>query len=103
MLNETIDTNHGTVTTNHDAIMQWVEKHDGHPATDEMTPHSIEYLRIEFPNMDDTDALATVGWREWFEEFEAQELAFVYPDQDEYDDPSQAYKLVDRTTAAEHT
>ena len=101
MLDETINTNHGVVTTNHDTITQWVEKHDGHPATDETTSHSIEYLRIKFPDMDDHDELATVGWHEWLDEFETQELAFVYQDDDE-DDPNLVYKLVDRTTAAEH-
>lgn len=101
MLDETIDTNHGVVTTNHDTITQWVEQHDGRPATNETTPHSVEYLRIKFPDMDN-DELATVGWREWLDEFEAQELAFVYQDYDESEDPTGVYKLVDRTTAAEH-
>ncbi len=102
MFDDTRDMNYGTVTTNHDTIIQWVKKHDGRPVTDETTAHSIEYLRLKFPSMDDHDGLSTVEWREWLDAFEAQELAFVYGNLDEDTDPSQVYKLVDRTTAAEH-
>jgi hypothetical protein len=102
MLQDEIDPKRGHVTTNHQTITEWVEKHDGHPATAEASDHSVGYLRIKFPNMDETDELATVSWREWLNEFEAEELAFVYPEQDDCDDSSGFYKLVDRTTAAEH-
>jgi len=102
MLKNEIDPKRGQVTTNHQTITQWVEQHDGRPATAEASDHSVGYLRIKFPNMDGTDGLATVSWREWFNEFEAEELAFVYCEQAEQDDPSGVYKLVDRTTAAEH-
>jgi hypothetical protein len=101
MLQNDIDLNRGQVTTNHQTITQWVERHDGTPAT-AASDHSVGYLRIKFPDMDETDELATVSWREWLNEFEAEELAFVYPERAEQDDFSRVYKLVDRTTAAEH-
>ena len=102
MLQNETDPKRGQVTTNHQTITQWVEQHGGRPATAEASDHSVGYLRIKFPDMDEADELATVSWREWLNEFESEELAFVYRDQAERDDLSGIYKLVDRTTAAEH-
>ncbi|WP_423743482.1 hypothetical protein V5735_10530 (plasmid) [Haladaptatus sp. SPP-AMP-3] len=101
MLLDETDTNRGQVTTNHETITKWVEKHDGSPATAETCDHSVGYLRIRFPDTDD-DELSTVSWREWLREFEAEELAFVYRNREERDGSSGFYELVDRTTAAEH-
>lgn len=98
----TTDPNRGQVTTNHQTIMQWVEDHDGHPAAVDTTDHSVGYLRIKFPDVDDHDEFSTMDWREWLDEFEAEELAFVYRDDVESDTAHRVYKLVDRTTAAEH-
>ncbi len=91
------------ITTNHDVIRQWAEKHQ---ATPQIIDHSGENeeiiaLRLDFPGKEDDIFLGqsnkprNVSWEEFFQKFEDHDLAFSYHDTDATD-PSLAYHFVRR-------
>src|SRR4051812_4075081 len=66
-------------TRDHDEIRTWVEEHDGHPASVRGTGNGDPgVLRIDFPGGAGEDQLEHVSWDEWFEKFDANDLAFLY-------------------------
>ncbi len=84
-------------TTDHDEIRAWVEARDGKPATVRDTASGGEeagVLRICFRN--DDDALETIGWDEFFEKFDAENLAFLYQERTEDGGTSRFFKFVER-------
>jgi hypothetical protein len=52
-------------------------------------------LRINFPGGAEK-SLEDIGWDEWFQKFEENELAFVYQDEKASGEPSTFFKLVKR-------
>ena len=87
-----------TTTTDHDEIRRWVEEHDGTPASVRGTERSDEagVLRIDFPGGAGTDELEHISWEEWFEKFEAENLAFLYRERKASGEDSTFFKLVSR-------
>lgn len=68
-------------TTNHDEIREWVESHDGRPATVKGTARGKQaagILRIDFPGFSGEQMLKAIDWDQWFQVFEQQNLAFLY-------------------------
>jgi hypothetical protein len=89
-----------TTTTDHDEIRKWVEKRGGHPAIVKDTADNGRrgaMIRIDFDDPDGSkDAgLKRVGWDEFFEIFDNNDLAFLHQDVDD----SRFNKLVQRQTA----
>jgi hypothetical protein len=89
-----------TATTDHDEIRKWAEKRGGHPAVVKDTADNGRagaMIRIDFDDPDGSkDAgLKRVGWDEFFEIFDKNDLAFLH--QDEGD--SRFNKFVHRQTA----
>ena len=85
-------------TTDHDEIRRWVEEHDGRPASVRGTERGDEagVLRIDFPGGAGTDELEHISWEEWFEKFEAENLAFLYQERKSSGEDSTFFKLVSR-------
>ena len=85
-------------TTDHDEIRRWVEEHDGKPASVKGTEGGDEagVLRIDFPGGAGTDELEHISWEQWFEKFEAENLAFLYQERKASGEDSTFFKLVDR-------
>lgn len=85
-------------TTNHREIRQWVEDRGGKPATVKRTKTGQRpgVLRIDFPGYSGKDSLETISWEEFFEKFEAEELAFLYQEQTKKGSTSRFFKLVER-------
>ena len=85
-------------TTDHDEIRRWVEEHDGRPASVRGTERGDEagVLRIDFPGGAGTDELEHISWEEWFEKFEAENLAFLYQERKSSGEDSTFFKLVRR-------
>jgi hypothetical protein len=84
-------------TIDHDHIRQWAESKGGKPAAVDRT-HSEEdvgLIRIMFPDAPNShhDHLVEISWDEFFEEFEAKQLALIL------DDKSLFNKLIGRDTA----
>ena len=87
-----------TTTTDHDEIRRWVEEHDGRPASVKGTEGGDEagVLRIDFPGGAGPDELEHISWEQWFEKFEAENLAFLYQERKASGEDSTFFKLVDR-------
>lgn len=84
-------------TTDHDEIREWVEERDGRPARVEGTGDDGEgdgLLRIDFG--DEDESLERISWDEFFEAFEANDLALVYQDETDEGEDSRFSKLVSR-------
>ncbi len=88
-------------TTDHNQIKEWVELHDGTPATVRGTGSDADpgILRIDFPGGAGTDDLEHTTWHEWFQKFEESGLAFLYQERQERKasgEDSTFFKLVKR-------
>ena len=82
-------------TTDHDEIRNWVEERDGHPARVEGTGDDGDgLLRLDFG--DEDEDLERIDWDEFFEAFEANDLALVYQDETAEGEDSRFSKLVSR-------
>ena len=88
-------------TTDHDEIRNWVEQHDGKPATVRGTERGDEpgVLRIDFPGGAGDDRLEPIDWDSWFEKFDAEDLAFLYQERKASGEDSTFFKLVQRENA----
>jgi glutathione synthase/RimK-type ligase-like ATP-grasp enzyme len=85
-------------TTDHEEIRRWVEEHGGKPAIVKGTedPEGGGVLRIDFPGGTGEDKLPHVPWEQWFEEFERENLAFLYQERRASGEDSTFFKLVQR-------
>ena len=81
-------------TVDHDTIRNWVEQHGGCPAHVKGTGGKQDpgILRIDFTGFSGQQSLEKIGWDEFFESFDANELAFLYEDDGRFN------KLVRRDT-----
>jgi hypothetical protein len=66
-----------TKITDHQEIKRWVEAHGGRPARIKRTRGSGYLLRIHFPDYS-AGPLEEISWEEFFQEFEKNNLAFLY-------------------------
>jgi len=70
-------------TTDHQVIRRWIETHQGHPsvvrATQGKRPGSAGLLRVDFEPAE--ESLEEIGWDDFFETFDSNELAFLYQDE----------------------
>ncbi len=85
-------------TTNHDEIRRWAEARGGRPASVKDTGNGDDpgILRINFPGGAE-ESLEDISWEEFFEAFEANNLAFLYQEETASGDESRFFKLVDRS------
>lgn len=93
------------ITTNHDEIIKWANKHGGFPTIfDDPTAREDKVgLRLDFQGKRDEKYMneAIIGkhvvWEDFFELFEKIDLAFMYRTEDEPEDITLAYKLIPRS------
>ncbi len=85
-------------TTNHEEIRQWVSERGGYPArvkgTDESGGSGV--LRIDYPGFSGEETLEEITWKEFFQGFEKNKLAFLYQDETNKGKESRFSKLIDR-------
>ncbi len=69
-------------TTDHDEIRRWVEARGGHPAhvAQSAGRNDPGILRIDYPGFSGEDTLEPIEWDEFFEQFDRNNLAFLYQD-----------------------
>ncbi|WP_137287059.1 lamin tail domain-containing protein [Halorussus salinisoli] len=66
-------------TTDHDEIRRWVETRDADPAHVARTgDEDLGVLRIDFPEAEPDENLEPLAWDDFFEKFDAANLAFRY-------------------------
>lgn len=65
------------VTRNHDEVKRWLRQRGGRPAS--VAGEDVDELAVLWPDSSD-EALVEIGWAEFFDRFEARELAFAYRD-----------------------
>lgn len=87
-------------TTNHNEIRKWVEKRGGHPAVVAVTESDDRgggLLRIDYdePGGNDDTRLRRIGWDEFFEIFDRNDVAFLHDPESE----SRFSKFVERESA----
>ena len=85
------------VTTDHDTIRRWAEKHGGKPAAVDRTHtgEDVGIVRVMFPQAPHSEHghLVEVSWDDFFREFDQRKLALLYePD-------SMFSKIIGRDTA----
>jgi hypothetical protein len=87
-----------TTTTDHDEIRNWVEEHDGKPASVRGTENGDEagVLRIDFPGGAGESELEPISWDDWFQKFDENKLAFLYQQEKASGEDSTFFKLVSR-------
>lgn len=84
-------------TTNHDEIRRWVSDRGGHPAIVKGTEtRGSALLRIDYPGYSGEDTLEEIGWDEFFDIFDKNELAFLYQDKTADGKKSRFSKFVER-------
>jgi hypothetical protein len=91
--------NEAKKTTDHDQIRRWAEERGGKPAKvkgTESGPDDPGILRIDFPGVGEEDGLEEIPWDEWFEKFDAENLAFLHQDEVKSGEESRFFKLVKR-------
>jgi competence ComEA-like helix-hairpin-helix protein len=86
-------------TTDHQAIMDWVQARGGKPAHVKRTGNDSEdpgILRIDFPGYSGQGSLEALDWDSWFDAFEQNQLAFLYQEKTADGQQSRFSKLVRR-------
>jgi comEA protein len=88
----------GKATIDHEYIKQWVEQRGGKPAhvKGRGGPDDPGILRIDFPGFSGEGSLEEISWDQWFEGFEANNLAFICQEQTADGQESRFNKLVSR-------
>jgi hypothetical protein len=85
------------VTTDHEEIREWAQRHGGKPAAVASThdEDDVGIVRIMFPKAKQSEHanLTEISWEEFFEEFEKRSLALVY------DENSMFSKVISRDSA----
>ena len=83
-------------TRDHDRIREWVESHDGAPASVRGTEggDAAGVLRIDFPGGAGEGDLEHISWDEWFEKFDDAGLTFLYQEQKASGEDSTFFKLI---------
>src|SRR5262245_8612609 len=88
------------VTTDHDEIRRWTEERDGHPAKVKGTDgRSGGLIRIDYEGYSGEKSLDRIGWEEFFDAFEKDNLAFLCQDRVKGGGKSRFSKLIDRNSA----
>jgi hemerythrin superfamily protein len=90
-------------TTDHETIRKWVEARGGSPARVKSTGNGGDpgILRVDFPGFSGKGSLESIEWKEFFDWFDKNELAFIYQDRTRGGQPSRFNKLVSRETVAD--
>lgn len=88
----------GRQLTNHDEIRQWAETRGAKPACVRGTggARDVGMIRLDFPGFSGADSLQEISWREWFRQFDENNLALIVRDKTARGGRSNFNKLVSR-------
>lgn len=93
-------TKQSQVTTDHETIRKWVEDRDGKPARIKSTgdKDNSGVLRIDFPG-GGGEELETISWDKFFDQFEKNNLSFLYQEETRDGGTSRFNKFVNRDSS----
>lgn len=80
-------------TTDHDEIREWIEERGGRPSRVKGAAEG-GILRVDFGNPE--DELEEIGWEEFFQIFDENDLAFLYQEEVSSGEMSRFNKFVDK-------
>ena len=85
-------------TTDHEKIRRWAEERGGKPAAVKGTGSGNDpgVLRIDFPGYSGDESLVQITWKEFFDKFERERLAFLYQEETAEGSDSRFSKLLNR-------
>jgi hypothetical protein len=86
-------------THDHSKIQKWAEERGGIPAKIKDTGKADDegVLRIHFPkNSNNDDRFEEVSWEDFFENFDENELDFLYQDKKDNGETSTFHKFISR-------
>ncbi len=85
-------------THDHKTIRNWVEKRKGVPSKIKGTAKNADegVLRIHFPEHSKSNNFEEVSWEDFFSEFDAKKLDFLYQDKKADGETSTFHKFVER-------
>jgi len=85
-------------THDHKIIQNWVKERKGVPSKIKGTHKNEEegVLRIHFPEHSNSDNFEEVSWEEFFAEFDAKKLDFLYQDKKADGETSTFHKFIAR-------
>ncbi len=85
-------------THDHHVIQEWVEERKGVPARVKGTGKDEDdgVLRIHFPEFSNNSNLEEMEWDDFFADFEANKLDFLYQDKKANGEISTFHKFVER-------
>jgi len=88
-------------TTDHEEIRRWAEARKATPACVRGTggKKDVGLLRLDFPGYSGADSLEHIGWDEFFEKFDENNLALVYQEKTASGEVSNFNKIVSRESA----
>ncbi len=93
------------VTTDHEQIRRWAEARGARPAAVAPTENDDDpgIIRLEFPGDPNANGrvLEEIGWDEWFQKFDENNLALLYQEEVANGDSSSFNKIISRETAEE--
>jgi hypothetical protein len=86
-------------TSNHEEIKKWAEERGGVPSKIKNTGKDEDegVLRVHFPqHSDNDDRFEEISWEDFFENFDENELDFLYQDKKSNGEISTFHKFVNR-------
>lgn len=91
-------TGEAKTTTDHQTIRNWAEQRGGAPASVAATHAGDDpgILRIDFDDGEPDEGLERISWDEFFQKFEASDLAFLHQDRTSDGSTSRFFKFVRR-------
>ncbi len=92
------------VTTDHEEIRRWAAARNGTPVAiihSKTDDDSDGPIRICFPGDGSEHAWGEITWRDWFKQFDAAQLAFLYQELTAGGEKSNFNKVVSRETVDE--
>lgn len=89
--------------TDHKKIRRWAEQRDAWPACVRNTGRGREVgiLRLDFPGYSGAGSLDEISWDQWFQKFDANNLALIVQNKTARGKKSNFNKIVGRDTAEE--
>jgi hypothetical protein len=84
-------------TTDHQQIKKWTESRKGVPAKVKGTgQNDFGLIRIHFPEYSKDQDLQQIDWKDFFDEFEKNQLEFLYQDKKDDGELSTFHKFIHR-------